>query len=207
MKKVLILGASGYIGSRLSVFFSQNEYLVTAVVNKNFNFLKRKSWADKMNNVIAGDITDESTLALIYKSSYDTIINLISLNHHASDNINPKKVSSINFLPNWILLEKYSKRDLNNFIYFSTTQVYGELTSGLITEESSLNPSNIYGLTHYLSEEVCNYFNNKSDVNCIIFRLSNSFGDPVFNDNKCWSLAINSFCKKRCTKRSNSTRI
>ena len=53
----------------------------------------------------------------------------------------------------------------------------------------------MYGLTHLLSEQICNYYNKSTDINCINVRLSNSYGSPVFLENNCWWLVINDLCK------------
>ena len=59
------------------------------------------------------------------------VINLISLNHHQSNN-NPNFVSSINVMPTWNILDSLSKNGLNKFIYFSTIHVYGEIANQII---------------------------------------------------------------------------
>ena len=49
-------------------------------------------------------------------------------------------------------------------------------------------------MTHLLSENICNYFNNISNIDCTNIRLSNGYGPPVFNNPGCWDLVINNFC-------------
>ena len=61
-------------------------------------------------------------------------------------------------MPTWNLLDSFQK-GLEKFIYFSAVHVYGNLPSRDITEEHQTKPINAYGLTHLLSEEICNYFN------------------------------------------------
>jgi len=46
-----------------------------------------------------------------------------------------------------------------------------------------------------MSENICNYFNESSSIECINIRLTNSYGSPVFIDNNCWWLAVNDLCK------------
>ena len=48
---VIIVGASGYIGSRLAVFFSNKGYKVTAVCRKIPSF--QKDWENKIHKFIA----------------------------------------------------------------------------------------------------------------------------------------------------------
>ena len=91
---------------------------------------------------------------------------------------NPNHVSSINIMPTWNLLEKFTKHSLKKFIYFSTFHVYGKIPNSLITESCNQNPLNVYGLTHSLSENICNYFNTKTQTACINVQFVN---DAIWN--------------------------
>ena len=130
----------------------------------------------------------------------DILIHLISLDHHDSEK-NPNYVSKINVQPTWNLLESCSVRGLKKFIYFSTIHIYGESNNKTISENQNVLPLNVYGLTHALSEEICNYYNRKSKTECINIRLSNSYGEPVFFDSKCWSLIVNDLTRTAYEKR------
>jgi len=147
-----------------------------------------------MEEVVVGDIRDEVTISQLAEKEYDAVIHLISLDHRKSED-NPNLVSSINVMPTWNLLDKFTKGGLKKFIYFSTIHVYGKLPNEIITEGRTPFPQNAYGLTHLLSENICNYFNAKTKTNCINVRLSNSYGSPVFQENNCWWLVINDLCK------------
>ena len=192
MKKVLVTGACGYLGARLSKHLAETGYSVIAF--DSFNPSKYSQWTSEMEEVIVGDIRDETTLSKLAEQQLDIVIHLISLDHHKSED-NPNFVSSINVMPTWTLLDKFTKHGLDKFIYFSTIQVYGQIPNRNITEKHNPAPSNTYGLTHLLSENICNYFNNITDTSCINVRLSNSYGSPVFEENNCWWLVINDFCK------------
>ena len=192
MKKILITGACGYLGARLSQYLAENGYSVTAF--DSYKPPGYSHWTSLMEEVVIGDVRDEKTIAKLTKQKFDIAIHLISLDHHKSEG-NPNFVSSINVIPTWSLLENLTKNGLKKFIYFSTIHVYGSLPKEIITEDRSPKPSNAYGLTHFLSENICNYFNEITDTNCINVRLSNSYGSPVFKDNNCWWLVINDLCK------------
>jgi UDP-glucose 4-epimerase len=98
-------------------------------------------------------------------------------------------------MPTWNLLDCLTKSGLKKFIYFSTIHVYGNLSGGIIYEDQIPQPSNIYGMTHLLSENICNYYNDKTETECINVRLSNTYGSPIFKENNCWWLVINELCK------------
>jgi len=192
LKKVLVTGACGYIGSRLSKYLVETGYGVTAF--DSFDPFRYSQWISLMDKVIIGDIRDENIISDLTEKEFDVVIHLISLDHHKSED-NPNFVSSINVMPTWNLLDKLTKNGLKKFIYFSTIQVYGDLPNKIITEDQPPKPVNTYGLTHLLSENICNYFNDKAETNCINVRLSNSYGSPVFSESNCWWLVINDLCQ------------
>lgn len=193
MRKILITGANGYIGARLSSLLSENNYLVTAHCFPNIP--NNDQWIKTMDKVIVGDLRDEKFIDNLTDKHYDVVIHLVSLDHHQSNSA-PDFVVSVNVMPIWNLLEKFSTKDtLKKFICFSTFQVYGKVPINEITEEFITLPQNTYGLTHLLSENICNYYNLKTNINCINVRLSNSYGSPFFQENNCWWLVINDLCK------------
>ena len=198
MKKVLITGANGYIGARLSRFFAENAYRVTAVCYPEIPPYKK--WIDRMEEVVVGDLRDDATIARLTGKRFDAVIHLVSLDHHQSEG-KADFVSSVNVLPAWRLLEGFSKTSLEKFIYFSTVQVYGKIGDEVISEARRPTPANIYGLTHFLSEEICAYFSRTTKIQCSIVRLSNSYGSPLFIDNNCWWLVINDLCKNAYSKK------
>ncbi len=197
MKNVLITGACGYLGARLSKHLAENGFSITAFCS--FDPSGYRQWTSLMDEVIVGDIRDEITINNLAKKQFDVVIHLISLDHHKSE-ANPNFVSSINVMPTCNLLDKLTKNGLKKFIYFSTIHVYGNLPKAIITEDQKPELKNAYGLTHLLSENICNYYNEKTETKCINIRLSNSYGSPVFKENYCWWLAINDLCKAAFTK-------
>ena len=186
--KIVITGASGYIGSRLCLFLSEKGHHITAVCSSKIP--QQKGWTEKVKQFIVGDIRDEGIIEQISNLKADVIIHLVSLDHHDSEK-KPSFVSEINVQPTWNLLDACTAKGLKKFIYFSTIHVYGKNQNGFVSEKQAITPFNAYALTHALSEEICNYYNRKTETECINIRLSNSYGEPVFLDAKCWSLIIN----------------
>ena len=192
MNKVLITGACGYLGARLCKYLAKEGYRVT--VFDSYDPSAHTQWMSLMDEVVVGDIRDESTISDLADRNFDVVVHLISLDHHKSES-SPNLVSSINVMPTWNLLDKLTQNGLGKFIYFSTIHVYGKLPRETINEDYFPKPLNAYGLTHLLSENICNYYNNKTNTECINVRLSNSYGSPIFNENNCWWLVINDLCK------------
>ncbi len=191
MKKVLLIGGSGYIGSRLSKYLAENGYEVFVLCR---SIPKNNSWKSLISGFIVGDITKNEVFDKLLDKKFDIAIHLVSLNNQDSEG-DPDYVSSVNVLPTWNILRLLTKNGLKKFIYFSTIHVYGTLPNTIINEDFVTAPQNTYGLTHLLSENICNYFNATTKTDCINVRLSNGYGSPAFNYIDCWSLVLNDFCK------------
>jgi UDP-glucose 4-epimerase len=193
MNNILIIGASGYIGARLSYLLAKDGNNVTALC---FSFVpKDKKWCSLMKEVVVGDITSDNVIDKITSQSFDVAIYLVSLDHYDSNKA-PTFVNSVNVMPVWNLLESFkTKKTLKRFIYFSTIHVYGKIPNKVIEESHNTCPSNPYGLTHLLAENICNMYNATSEIDCINIRLSNSYGSPVFKENNCWQLVVNDLCR------------
>ena len=194
MNNILIVGASGYLGSRISYQLAKKGKNITALC---FPHLPNdKEWCSSMKKVIVGDIRSSSIIDELTSELYDSVIYLVSLNHHDSKK-NPSLVNSINVLPVWELLNSFkNKNSIRKFIYFSTVQIYGNLDFKIIDEDTKPQPQNQYALTHLMAENIINYYNQISSINCLNVRLSNSYGSPVFKDCDCWWLVINELCKE-----------
>ena len=73
-------------------------------------------------------------------------------------------------------------------------------------EKQIPNPISVYGLNHFLSENICNYYDKTTNTTCINLRLSNSYGSPVNKDIDCWWLVLNEFCKSAYQKQKITIR-
>ena len=196
--RIVITGGNGYIGARLSLHLADLGNEVMPVCFPSIP--KDEDWKNKMFTILEGDLRHVETLEKIVVLKPDALIHLVSLDRFDSEK-EPGFVNEVNVLPTWRLLEACTKTGLKKFIYFSTIQVYGNIPISIIDESHPVCPVNTYGLTHRLSEEICDFYNRKTTTNVIIVRLSNSYGTPLFDENNCWWLAINDLCKSAFLKK------
>ncbi|MBF0238678.1 MAG: NAD(P)-dependent oxidoreductase [SAR324 cluster bacterium] len=190
--RILVIGAAGYLGAKLSdLLISQGHEVIALMreIPKN-----AETWTQRMTRIIEGDVRHESTWDTLQEESIDAAVYLISLNHKQSEG-NIGEVIDINVTSMWRALSWLNKNNLKQFIYLSTQQVYGILPPVCIDETFPLSPQNNYALTHIMCEEICYLFNNRKPVHCVNVRVSNGFGAPVFMENDCWWLAINNMCE------------
>jgi nucleoside-diphosphate-sugar epimerase len=193
--KVCVIGCTGFIGSYVSKNLSLSGHDVIGVCRK-FPKRKKNFKRNLFYKVIEGDITNLDTIKNLLKLKFSTLIYTISLNHQDSnkDLIN---AMTTNTLPVLELCHHLTKRKNKiKFIYFSTTQVYGEYSKRRTMDEESKTICNTpYALTHLISENIIKTFSKNKNFQSISIRLSNSYGFSVINKKNSWLYAINELCK------------
>jgi len=187
-KRVLITGGLGNLGSWLTDYFSSRDYKVT-ILSKNIN---NRLGGDY--KVIQADITDINKLKEKLKDTeFDYCIHTASYNEFFHNDY-PQKALLVNSLGTRNLIEILKDTNLKKFIYLSTFHVYGA-SSGVISEDSPLNPKNDYASTHLFAEYYLKQFYYTHKFPSIIFRLTNSYGSPKFKNSTKWYLALNDLVK------------
>ena len=189
--RLLILGAGGYLGTRLCKYFSELGLDVIA-----FDLCYPSNWCSVIGENIAhiqGDISLEEDRDKLHGLNPLNVINLISLNHKTSE-ISFKRAFEINVLSTFDFLNGINSSKIRKYINFSSVQVYGRLKESEVYETDVCVPINNYGLTHKMREEVCSLFNTRLDTEIVSLRLSNSYGYPLIRNKECWSLVINELC-------------
>lgn len=196
--RILVAGANGYLGGRVSEYLAAQGNDVIALVHHRPT--DSNEWLNKMSRVVEGDARDKDVLLSAMKGEVDCVVFTISLDHRVSGQ-DPFATLAVNVGILWALLEIYAEKGGGRLIYLSTQQVYGKHDAGeVIQEEAPLLPANPYGLTHKYCEDLCSFYWRERGLNCISLRLSNSFGAPVFPSCNYWWLAINDFCKTALEK-------
>lgn len=187
-KKVLVTGGLGNLGSWISTYLANSGYEVYILSRKEKNKIKNINY-----KIIEADITNIKELEGKLDFTIDFCVHTASFNEFFLDDY-PKKALEINTLGTRNLLEILSKKDIKNFIYFSTFHVYGA-SSGEITEESPLEPKNDYASTHLFAEYYVKQFGFTHNLKYTILRLTNSYGTPTFIDSDKWYLVLNDLAK------------
>ena len=137
MKKVLLIGASGYIGSELSKFLLKKNYELTEVDN-----LRRKSSVSKRSKNFFQ--VDYQSLDEDFLNSHDDCIWLAGHSSVKDSLDEPKNALNNNFYDLISLREKFK----NRLIYASSGSVYSREKAEYSDETSpTMIPNNIYDFT------------------------------------------------------------
>ena len=170
MKKVLITGGAGYVGTTLIPLLLKRNYQVTVIDSLIFNNGDRliPFLSDKNFNFVKGDVRDLDLLKSLVKNK-DVVIHLAAYVGFPICRLKGEKESySVNTQATQDLVDILEE---NQYLLFgSTGSNYGEVI-GLCTEETPLNPLSIYGKTKTDAERIV-----MSRENSTAFRFATAFG-------------------------------
>ncbi|MGD1893020.1 MAG: NAD-dependent epimerase/dehydratase family protein [Cyclobacteriaceae bacterium] len=197
MKKLLITGGLGNLGSWLTDYFAQqSDYEVYVLTSRQRSILTEAKF-----QLITCDISSAEQVENVLSSQqFDAVIHTASVNDYFKPNF-VQDALLVNALGTRNLLEHFSgySETKPHFIYFSTFQIYGR-RSGLITEDILPEPKNDYGSTHLFAEYYVKQFHANQQLPYTTFRLTNSYGCPKDYDSSKWYLVLNDLARMAATE-------
>jgi len=181
--RILITGATGYIGSNLTLSLLEEDS-VTKIIASGRSCRKSTLLEDKVVNqekfeFIQGDLTNERFLEELHEKEIDRIVHLAAARglHYCTKN--PKKAVDVNIGGTDKLINLARHKKVSSFIYVSTRSVYGNREGEVVSELTPPSPRGIYGLTKYGAEVLTRYLGNGSG-SYIILRPSQVYGLGLF---------------------------
>tara|TARA_B100000242_G_C42989276_1_gene459215 strand:+ start:174 stop:1154 length:981 start_codon:yes stop_codon:yes gene_type:complete len=165
MKNIFIVGGAGYVGSVLIPKLLQRNYKVTCfdLMIYGENLLKKH----ENLKIIKGDMRDQNLLKNIIKD-FDSVIHLACISNDPSFELNPDLGKSINFDAFEPLVKICENSSINQFIYASSSSVYGIKNEQNVNEKMSLEPLTDYSKFKVKCEEVLQKYNSKNFTTTII---------------------------------------
>lgn len=175
--KVLVTGGAGFIGSHLvrKLIFTGHE--VTVLDNLSTGSLDHLPqsgflfWKD--------DIRNKSIRSKIISGHFDAIVHLAAQTMVNSSISNPFFDMEENIVGLVNILEAARYGDIHRIVFSSTAAVYGDVKEDClpIYEDAKLNPMSFYGLSKVTSEKYLDMYHRLYDLNYIILRFSNVYGE------------------------------
>ena len=183
MKRILITGGTGFIGSAISNFFSKKGYKITILDNNSRGKLKRIKDNNKNINFILGDITKfEDVLKASKKQDY--IFHLAAINGTKFFYQKPDKVLDVSCKGILNVIEVAKKLKIKNVFLASSSEVY-HYPNKIPTDEQEpikipdvFNPRYSYAGGKILTELI-GINNAKFFKKMIIFRPHNVYGSDM----------------------------
>jgi len=201
LKKILITGGAGFIGSHVVRRFVNN-YPNYEIVNLDKltyagNLANLKDIENKANyRFVKMDIVDAAAInELFSKERFDAVIHLAAESHVDRSISDPSAFVMTNVIGTVNLLNaarEYWKEDYaqHRFYHVSTDEVYGALgNTGMFTESTAYDPHSPYSASKASSDHFVRAYHDTYGLNCVISNCSNNYGSHHFPE-KLIPLAI-----------------
>ena len=184
MKKIIVTGGLGFIGSNLIELLLKNKFKVLNIDNKSYssNTYNTKSYYKYLNYAFQEcDLSDQTKLnKIIFEQKPICIFNLAAETHVDRSIDSPKSFIKSNILGVFNLLEvfkKYSKKNKQTrLIHISTDEVFGDMLRGRSNETFSYKPSSPYAASKAASDHLVYSYVKTYKIPAIITNCSNNFG-------------------------------
>ncbi len=174
VKKCLVLGANGFIGSHIVDDLVDRGYEVIAF--DRFSHEPQFFSSPKVE-IIKGDFFDNVLLGkLLYRADY--LIHAFSATNPFTADNDPYSDIRLTILQNVEIFDSAIKNNIKKIAYISSGgAVYGDVPKGVaVSEESPTNPISPYGIGKLTTERYLAYFNRKHQLDYTVYRLTNPYG-------------------------------
>lgn len=186
MKKLLVTGGAGFIGSNF-IRYMLNKYDDYKIVNLDLltyagNLENLKDIEDNTNyEFIKGNITNIELVDNIVSNDIDYIINFAAESHVDRSIENPSIFIKTNMMGTQVLLDASKKYNIEKYIQISTDEVYGSLEeTGYFTEETPLAPNSPYSASKAGADLLVRSYHETFNLPVNITRCSNNYGPYQF---------------------------
>ncbi len=182
MKKVIVTGGLGFIGSNLVELLINRGFFVINIdrVTYSSNFYNTREYKNsKKYKFIKCDIKDKKLKKIIFKYKPICIFNLAAETHVDRSIDGPKSFIESNIVGVFNLLEsfkEYSKKYKSKLIHISTDEVYGDILKGRSSEKYAYNPSSPYAASKASSDHLVSSYVRTYKIPAIITNCSNNYG-------------------------------
>jgi len=196
MKKVIVTGGSGFIGSNLIKYLLKKKYFVINIdklsysgnpynvkdLNRSKNYVFYKVDLNNKKNIIK----------ILQKYKPIGIFNLAAETHVDRSIENPINFLNSNVLGTYNLLEAILtyKRKIK-LVHVSTDEVYGDVIKGRSNEQSSYNPSSPYSSTKAAADHLVKSYVRTYKMRAVISNCCNNYGPNQFPEKLIPKLIFN----------------
>lgn len=178
MKKILVTGADGFIGSHLTEMLVARGYEVTGLAQ--YNSFNSWGWLDDIDdlskiNVVTGDVRDPHFCKHI-TAGMDAVLHLAALIAIPYSYIAPDSYIDTNVKGTLNICQAAKENGVKRVIHVSTSEVYGTANYVPIDEKHPLQPQSPYSASKIGADSMAMSFYNSFNLPLTIARPFNTYG-------------------------------
>jgi dTDP-glucose 4,6-dehydratase len=182
MKKIIVTGGLGFIGSNLIDLLISKNYFVINIdkITYSSNFYNiRKHKSSKNYKFLKCNINNKKIKNILFKYKPAAIFNLAAETHVDRSIDSPEDFIQSNIVGVFNLLEcfkEYSKKYKSKLIHVSTDEVYGDILIGRSSENYPYQPSSPYAASKAASDHLVGSYIRTYKIPAIVTNCSNNYG-------------------------------
>ncbi len=182
MKKIIVTGGLGFIGSNLVDLLIKKNFFVINIDKATYssNYYNVKEFQNcKKYKFIKLDIKNKNLVKIFFKYKPQGIFNLAAETHVDRSIDNPDSFIQSNIVGVYNLLESFkifSKKNKSKLIHISTDEVYGDILTGRSHEKYPYQPSSPYAASKAASDHLVSSYVRTYNLPGIVTNCSNNYG-------------------------------
>lgn len=191
IRRILITGATGFIGTRLTKSLLADGYEIAILVRSGSDTSRLCGVLDRVSQ-FCGDVRDGERISRIFSEfKPDAVLHLVTYYavEHVPQDIGVMLDTNVKGTIN--LLDAARVHEVKLFVNTSTCAVY-EQKDRPLTESDPISPQNLYAVTKLQAEDACQFYALNYGVNSITLRLFPPYG-PGDHERRLIPYVIQSF--------------
>tara|TARA_R100000951_G_scaffold54690_1_gene45975 strand:+ start:69 stop:977 length:909 start_codon:yes stop_codon:yes gene_type:complete len=193
MKKAIVTGGAGFIGSNLVDKLIEQGVEVTILDNLSTG--KEENINPKAKFINCDISTASETDMLFYINGADIVFHLAALARVQPSIEDPITFNKVNINGTLNVLLASHKAGVKRVVYSASSSAYGDATKFPTPEEHSTNPLSPYGLQKYVGEQYCKMFSEVYGLDTVSLRYFNVYGERM-NLEGAYCLVLGIFAQK-----------
>ena len=193
MKKAIVTGGAGFIGSNLVDKLIEQGVEVTVLDNLSTG--KEENINPKTKFINCDISTASETDMLFYINGADVVFHLAALARVQPSIEDPISFNEVNVKGTLNVLLAAHKAKVKRVVYSASSSCYGDATKFPTPEEHSTNPLSPYGLQKYVGEQYCKMFSEVYNLDTVSLKYFNVYGERM-NLEGAYCLVLGIFAQK-----------
>lgn len=196
--RVLVTGATGFIGSHLTrglVGLGADVHALTSTVSSVYP-VRLVDLRDRIT-LHGGNLNDSGAMAaLVELARPEVVFHLGAYTHVGKSWARIDECIQTNVHGTVTLLQALERSDYRRFVYTSTSEVYGDIPVPF-REDAAVDPSSPYSVSKYSGERFCRMLNRGRSWPIVVVRPFNAYGPAQSPDRIIPEIIVKALRKER----------